>query len=192
MHGDDRCLYALMYLNCYLYTRALSDDAHSCAEDEQLMTQNNCSRVSRHSHLLRSQHAAIWHAHFSCRFLKPRCDVQRRSVEQLLSKQAEVRHHTVLSWAGVLLLFITRMSLQGCNLHNAFKSQRRPVRAQAQRSVRAEQGAEDRQQAVRSTMKHLTAFLAAGAVLLPHAAIAVSGGGGMLIQLLCTCCSKGA
>ncbi|KAL3157040.1 hypothetical protein ABBQ38_001288 [Trebouxia sp. C0009 RCD-2024] len=68
---------------------------------------------------------------------------------------------------------------KGCNVHNAFQSQRRPVRAQAQRCVRAEQGAEDRQQAVRSTMKQLTALLAAGVVLLPNAAIAVSGGGGL-------------
>ena len=33
-------------------------------------------------------------------------------------------------------------------------------------------------------MKHVTAFLAAGAVLLPHAAMAVSGGGGMLTEIL--------
>ena len=73
-----------------------------------------------------------------------------------------------------------RTLLQGCNVHKAFQSQRRPVRLQAQRRVRAEQGTEDRHQAVRATMKHVTAFLAAGAVLLPHAAMAVSGGGGML------------
>ena len=34
-------------------------------------------------------------------------------------------------------------------------------------------------------MKHVTAFLAAGAVLLPHAAMAVSGGGGTLTEILC-------
>ena len=33
-------------------------------------------------------------------------------------------------------------------------------------------------------MKHVTAFLAAGAVLLPHAAMAVSGGGGVRTELL--------
>ena len=77
------------------------------------------------------------------------------------------------------------MSLQGCNVHKAFQSQRRPVRLQAHISVRAEQAAEDKHQAQKATLKRVTAFLAAGAVLLPHAAMAVSGGGGMLTQI-CT------
>lgn len=70
--------------------------------------------------------------------------------------------------------------MQGCNVHQAFKSQRTPVRVQALRYVRAEQQSEEKHHAVRATLKSVTAFLAAGAVLLPHTAMAVSGGGGML------------
>ena len=75
------------------------------------------------------------------------------------------------------------MSSQGCNVHKAFQTQRRPVRLQAHMCVRAEQGAEDKHQAQKAAIKRVTAFLAAGAVLLPHAAMAVSGGGGMFEQV---------
>lgn len=89
-------------------------------------------------------------------------------------------------WCMLLLLPCSSIcvSLQGCSVHKAFQSQRRPVRLQAQVCVRAEQGAEDRHQAQKATIKRVTAFLAAGVVLLPHAALAVSGGGGMLTQIL--------
>lgn len=52
----------------------------------------------------------------------------------------------------------------------------------AHRCVRAEQASEDRNLAG-STIKTVTALLAAGAVLLPHAAMAVSGGGGELVVI---------
>ncbi len=64
-------------------------------------------------------------------------------------------------------------------MHIAFQPHRRPVRVLAQRCVSAEKGPSDKTVAG-SALKTLTAVLAAGAVLLPHASLAVSGGGGQL------------
>ena len=59
----------------------------------------------------------------------------------------------------------------------AFTSHNRIPRTAHVRCARAQQAAEDGRQP-RQAIKTLTAVLAAGAVLLPHGAIAVSGGGG--------------
>ncbi|DBA93747.1 hypothetical protein WJX82_010229 [Trebouxia sp. C0006] len=69
-------------------------------------------------------------------------------------------------------------SIKSCNVHIAFQPHRRPVRVLAQRCVSAEKGPSDKTVAG-SALKTLTAVLAAGAVLLPHASLAVSGGGGL-------------
>lgn len=64
-------------------------------------------------------------------------------------------------------------------MHKAFQPHRRPVRVLAQRCASADKGPSDKTVAG-TAMKTLTAVLAAGAVLLPHASLAVSGGGGQL------------
>lgn len=60
----------------------------------------------------------------------------------------------------------------------AFQQHRKPRRVQQHACIRAQQSSEARKPAETAFRNTLTAFLAAGAVLMPHPSLAVSGGGG--------------
>lgn len=69
-------------------------------------------------------------------------------------------------------------------IQQAFQQHRKPARVQQHRCVIAQQRTEARKPAETAFRNTLTAILAAGAVLLPHPSLAVSGGGGTCEQII--------